>query len=149
MSNIYPIWWDATITIYNKFTDPQTRIVHWFRTVVEGAFWKYTGDKVTVNKVTLETNNTICRIRKDDRYLDKHIWITKPNDEMSNYFTLGVGDIIVKGEVLDTIDEYTAGIRSSDFEKKYKSLQGCIKVEEVANNTGPGRCCEHYYVKGV
>lgn len=149
MSNIYPVWWDTDLTIYNKYEDPQTRIVTWYSTVVTGAFWKYTGDKVTINKVTLETNNTICRIRKSSQFLEKHEWLAKPNDQMSNFFTLGLGDIIVKGEVTDTIDEYTAGRRSNDLEKKYKNLQGCIRIEEVAINVGQGRCDEHYYVKGV
>ena len=149
MSNIYPVWWDTDLTIYNKYEDPQTRVVTWYRTVVKGAFWKYTGDKVTVNKVTLETNNTICRIRKSPKFLEKHEWIAKPNDKMPKFFTLGLGDIIVKGEVKDTIDEYTAGKRSNGLEKKYKNLQGCIRIEEVAINVGQGRCDEHYYVKGV
>lgn len=147
--NNYPVWWDTTLTVYNKFEDPQTHIITWFRTVVENAFWKYVGDKVNIGKVVLETNDTICRIRKDSRFLPRHEWINKPNDQMGNYFTLGVNDIIVKGEVDDVIDEYTSGSRSTDLEKKYKGLQGCIKIQEVAVNTGPGRCNEHYYVKGV
>ncbi|MBR3644993.1 MAG: hypothetical protein IKN54_01110 [Lachnospiraceae bacterium] len=147
--NNYPIWWDTTITIYNKFEDTQTHVVRWYRTKVDGAFWKYTGDKISVGKTILETNNTICRIRKDSRFLPKHEWITKPNDEMNNFFTLGIGDIIVKGEVDDEIDEYASGHRATDIEKKYKNLQGCIRIEETADNTGIGRCNEHYYVKGI
>lgn len=145
----YPVWWDTTLTIYNKYEDAQTHVIRWYKTVVEKAFWKYVGDKVIVNKVVLETNNTVCRIRKDERFLPKHEWIAKPNDEMANFFTLAPNDIIVKGEIDDEIDEYTSGHRSSDLEKKYKNLQGCIRVEEVAINVGKGRCREHYFVKGV
>lgn len=149
MNNIYPPWWETTITLYNRYEDPQTHVVRWFRHVINGAFWKYTGNKVVVNKVTLETDDTTCRIRKDDKFLERHLWLSKPNDEMENYFTLGVGDIIVKGEVSDIIDEYTSGLRSNDLEKKYKNLQGCIRVKEVAINIGSSRCSEHYFVKGV
>lgn len=149
MNNIYPPWWETTITLYNRYEDPQTHVVRWFRHVINGTFWKYTGNKVVVNKVTLETDDTTCRIRKDDKFLERHLWLSKPNDEMGNYFTLGVGDIIVKGEVSDIIDEYTSGLRSNDLEKKYKNLQGCIRVKEVAINTGSSRCSEHYFVKGV
>ena len=149
MNNIYPPWWETTITLYNRYEDPQTHIVKWFRHVITGAFWKYTGNKVVVNKVTLETDDTTCRIRKDDKFLERHLWLSKPNDEMKNYFTLGVGDIIIKGEVSDIVDEYTQGLRSNDLEKKYKNLQGCIRVKEVAINTGSSRCSEHYFVKGV
>lgn len=149
MSNIYPEWWDTTITIYNKFKDPQTKIVIWYKTVVDNAFWKYVGDKITIGQTVLETNNIICRIRKDAKFLEKYQWEKIPNDEMSNYFTLGKGDIIVRGEVTDTINEYQNGSRSTDLIAKYKGLQGCMSIEEIAINVGAGRCNEHYYVKGI
>ena len=149
MNNIYPPWWDTTITLYNKYEDPQTHVITWFRHVINGTFWKYTGNKVVVNRVTLETDTTTCRIRKDNKFLERHLWLSQPNDKMGNYFTLGVGDIIVKGEVRDTINEYISGSRSNDLTNKYKNLQGCITIKEVAINTGDVRCSEHYLVKGV
>ena len=63
--------------------------------------------------------------------------------------TFGAGDIIIKGEVDDVIDEYTKGHRSSDILDKYKPLQGCIEVDSVGINVGAGRCMEHYTVRGV
>lgn len=146
---IYPEWWDTTVTIYNKFTDPQTQIVKWYKSVVNGAFWKYVGDKITVGKTVLETNNIICRIRKDDRFLEQYQWMNIPNDKMKDYFTLGKGDIIVKGEVNDEVNEYQNGHRSTDLIAKYKDLQGCMSIERIAINVGAGRCDEHYYVKGI
>lgn len=148
-NDIYPEWWDTTVTIFNKFKDPQTKIVVWYKTVVEGVFWKYIGEKITIGKTTLETNNIICRIRKDERFMEQFQWIQIPNDKMSDYFTLGKGDIIVKGEVSDTINEYQSGSRSTDLISKYKELQGCMSIEEIAINVGAGRCDEHYLVKGI
>ena len=147
--NNYPSWWDTTITIYNKYEDPQTNIVTWHRHVIKNTFWKYSGDKVVIGNTVLETKNIICRIRKDPEFLERHEWIRLPNDQMVNYFTLGQGDIIVKYEVDDEINEYVSGKRSSDLKKKYKALQGCIEVQEWSNNTGGGRGNEHYYVKGI
>lgn len=147
--NNYPSWWNTTITVYNKYTDPQTQLVRWYRHKVDGAFWKYSGNKVVVGSTVLETKDIICRIRKDDAFKEKHEWINIPNDEMSQYFTLAQGDIIVKGEVDDEINEYTSGTRSTDLKKKYKNLQGCLEIQEWANNTGGGRGNEHYYVKGL
>lgn len=149
MSDLYPVWWDTTITVFNKYVDPQTKVVRWYRTVVTGAFWKYVGDKITIGQTVLETNNIICRIRKDSRFLENYEWLQTPNDEMSNYFTLGNGDIIVKGIVEDDINEYQNGSRSTDLIAKYKKLQGCMSIEEVAINTGIGRCNEHYLAKGI
>ena len=148
-NNIYPEWWETTVTIYNKFTDPQTKVVKWYRTVIEGAFWKYVSEKLIIGNTVLETNNTICRIRKDDRFIEKYLWLNIPNDEMDEYFTLGKGDIIIKGEVEDEINEYQSGNRSTDLISKYKELQGCITVDEFSINVGAGRCNEHYLVKGI
>ena len=147
--NNYPSWWNTTITIYNKFTDSQTRLVRWYRHVIEKTFWKYSGNKVIVGNTVLETKDIICRIRKDETFKEKYEWENIPNDEMGNYFTLAPGDIIVKGEVEDEIDEYTSGKRSTDLKKKYKALQGCMEIQEFSNNTSGGRGNEHYYVKGI
>lgn len=147
--NDYPIWWDSTLTIYNRFEDAQTNIITWYRTVVNDSFWKCVGDRVVINQTVLETNNIICRIPESDKFLEKYKWIQLPNDELSRYFTLGPGDIIIKGEVDDIVNEYQSGHRSNDLVKKYKQLQGCMEVQEVAINTGIGRNNPHYYVKGI
>lgn len=147
--NNYPSWWNIKVTIYNKFEDPQTNLVRWFKHSVDGTFWKYAGNKVVIGNTVLETKDIICRLRKDDKFLERHEWISLPNDKMADYFTLAQGDIIVKGDVEDEIDEYTSGRRSTDLKRKYKGLQGCLEIQEWANNTGGGRGNEHYYVKGI
>ena len=147
--NNYPSWWDTTITIFNRYEDAQTNLVVWYKHVVHGAFWKYSGNKVVIDKTVLETKDIICRIRKDDKFLERHLWEALPNDMMVRYFTLSQGDIIVKGEVDDEINEYMSNARSSDLKKKYKALQGCLEIQEWSNNTGGGRGNEHYYVKGI
>ena len=147
MSN-YPVWWDTSITIYNKFIDPETDVVSWYRYNLDNCFWKHDVDRVAINQTVIESNNVICRIPKNDAFIEKYEWLSIPNDEMVNHFTLGVGDIIVKGSVTDDINEYEKGHRSTDLMAKYKDLQGCIQIQEVSNNTGAGRCLPHYYVKG-
>lgn len=147
--NNYPVWWDTTITVYNKYTDPQTNVITWYRTVINNCFWKYTGNKVKIADVTLDTDTTVCRIPKDARFLRKADWESLPNYEMKNYFTLGLGDIIVEGEVQDVIDEYTKGSRATDLMTKYKAQQCCMKIEAVSINVGAGRGNEHYLIRGV
>lgn len=145
----YPIWWDTPLTIYNRHEDKITNVVKWYRHTVEKCFWKYTGNKVTIGDTVLETNTTICRIPKSENFKEKYEWEELPNDLKAGYFTLGQGDIIVKGAVDEEIDEYVSKKRSTDFLAKYKKLQGCISIETVAVNTGIGRNNEHYYVTGV
>ena len=148
-SRIYPPWWDTTLTIYNKYEDKQTNVITWYRNVVHKSFWKYIGNKVMVGETVLETNSTICRIPYSEKFLEKFQWEQLPNDQMSEFFTLAQGDIIIKGEVDDILDEYTKGHRSNDLLNKYKGLQGCIVIDHYAINTGVARCSEHYMVTGI
>lgn len=147
--NNYPEWWNQSITIYNKYVDPKTRVVTWYKFDIDKCFWKYTGNKVTIGESTIETDNTICRIPKNENYLDKHEWELLTDDAKKEKFTLGTGDIIVKGKIEDEINEYQSGSRSSDLLTKYRNLQGCMQIERCAVNTGTGLGIEHYYVKGV
>lgn len=147
--NIYPEWWDTSVTVYNRQEDPQTNIISWYKHIIDGAFWKYVKDKVTIGETVLETNKIICRIRKDANYMDKEEWLKLPNDIKPNYFTLSQGDIIVKGSVEDEINEYQTGHRSTDIIAKYKKLQGCMEISLASNNTGAGRGQEHYLAEGI
>lgn len=145
----YPVWWETTITVYNKYEDTQTDLIKWYRHTIANCFFKLSGTKVTINDTVIDTNTTICRIPQNDSFKERYEWEALPADIKEGYFTLGQGDIIVKGAVDDEIDEYTKGKRSTDFLTKYKRLQGCIEVEQVSINTGKGRCNPHYYVTGV
>ena len=144
----YPVWWEDTITVYNKFTDPQTQVVTWYRTVLSNCFWKYDHSKVTIGQTELESNRTICRIPQDERFLERYQWESLANDKMAEYFTLSEGDIVIKGEVDDEINEYTKGHRSNDIIAKYKKLQGCIEIEAVSINTKTSTNNKHYHISG-
>lgn len=144
----FPVWWDTTVTIYNKFVDPQTQVITWFRHVVSDCFWRLEGSTVRVGDVTLDSKAVICRIPKDDAFLEKQEWLKLPNDEMDDYFTLGQGDIIVKGECEEEIDENTKGYRSNDLLSKYREYQAVLEITDFVNDTGIGRNNEHYFVRG-
>ena len=144
----FPVWWETTVTIYNKYIDSQTQLVSWFRNVVTDCFWKLDGTTVRVGDVVLDSKSILCRIPKDEKFLEKQDWVALPNDEMGDYFTLSQGDIIIKGECTDEIDEYTAGHRSTDLMGKYRDFQACMEISEFSINTGPGRNNEHYLTRG-
>ena len=149
MNNAYPIWWDETVTLYNKYTDKVTNIVTWYRTVLTNCFWANTDNRITVGDVELQANDIICRIPKNEKYLPKKYWVNLPNDSMGECFTLGNGDILIQGEVDDIIDEYQKGHHSTDLIAKYKELQGCIYIKRWSDNTRQGRINPHYYITGV
>jgi hypothetical protein len=143
----YPAWWNTTITVFNKYEDPGSRKITWYKTVIHNCFWKNTGNKIVVGETTLDTNATMCRIPRQDNFVEKYEWNSL--QDKSNHFTLGMGDLIIKGEVEEVIDEYQSGLRSSDILAKHKKLQDCMTIEQCAVNTGLGRGLEHYYVRGL
>lgn len=147
--NNYPSWWCTTITLFNRYEDPVTQLVTWYKTVIEGCFWNNLHDKVKVGEVVLETDSVICRIRKNKKYVDAETWLALPEDKKSDYFTLCQQDIVVNGDVNDIIDEYHSGTRSTDLIAKYKKLQKCFEIDGFVNNTGGGRGNEHYFIKGI
>ncbi len=144
----YPVWWEDTITVYNKHTDLLTQVVTWYRTVLTNCFWKYERTRVMIGQTVVESCRTICRIPENLKFLEKSDWESQPGDVRTQYFTIGEGDIIAKGEVTETIDEYNAGHRSSEFIAKYKALKGCIQIESFSNNTKTGTNNKHYLVSG-
>jgi len=154
MNNSFPFpWWDKTLTIYNKYVDPTTQRVTWYRTVLNNCFWKYDNQtyyvgkySVKVSGIALETKNVMCRIPKDDRFMYQQDW--RALADKSKNFTLATGDIIILDEVKDEIDEYTAGKRSTDLVSKYKELKECVEVDSFVINIGTGMGFQHYRVIG-
>jgi len=144
----YPVWWETTVTIYNKVVDSQTNLVRWYRTVLADCFWQLSGTTVKVGDVTLDSKSIVCRIPKDDKFLEKQEWIALPNDQKENFFTIGQGDIIVKGECDFVIDEYVSNHRSTDLLGEYREYQACMEITDYSNNTGVGRNNEHYLTRG-
>ena len=146
----YPEWWNTTVTIFNQHTDATTEVISWYRTVVTDCFWKYSGERVLINGVELNTSTVICRIPENENYLSKYLWEQLPNDSKSAHFTVGRDDIIIPGDVDETIDEYSRGlgIKSTELLSKYAQLQGCMKVNTVVENVGGGRNNPHYYIAG-
>lgn len=173
--NNYPVWWDKSITVFNKFEHPTTHIIRWYKTILTDCFWKYTENQLTIGETVLETAVTLCRVPKSPMFRERYEWeqdllatylTTLDNEqfctalgepvvtadgipEYCDFFTFGTGDIVIRGAVSDVVNEYVAGQRSSDLLTKYRRLQGCMVVQRCAVNTGEGRGNEHYLVKGV
>lgn len=147
-STSYPPWWNTTITLYNHYVDKTTQLTTWYRTVIENCFFQNQYE-VTVGGETIgRTNSTIIRIPQNYIYKDYAEWSTGGKDNMPKFFTLRQGDIIIRGEVDDIIDETKKGMFSTDIVAKYKDLGLCTQIEAYQNNTGGGRGTPHYKVIG-
>lgn len=145
--NNYPKWWDATITLYNKYINPDTKEISWYRHILENCFWKDTNNREIIQDMVLETNYIICRIPKNDLYLPRYEWVNL--EDKSQNFTFGVGDILVDGSIEEDIDEYSKDMRSSDFLKRHKDIYGCMTIQRFQDDTGSIRNNPHYYIRGI
>ena len=144
----FPAWWADTVTIYNRYEDPQTDLITWTRTVLTDCFFKNANNKVTVGQTVIETNDIIVRIPQKTNYRAYATWLMLGNDVRPNYFTIHQGDIIVKGNVTDTIDEYNSATNSNALLTKYKKLGTCLVVNNFNDNATAGRGLKHYRIMG-
>ena len=144
MSN-YPSWWSTTITLYNKITNAETQEVSWKRTVLNSCFLTVSRQINMMTDQTTQTyrNTVVCRIPKNNKYVDGYTWDTLT--DRSSKFTLQAGDIIVKSKVTDEIDEYTKGSRATDLVAKYKA-KGVFRIGYVQDNSDSARHLPHYRV---
>lgn len=139
-------WWNDNLTLYNKYTDPITRLITWYRTVLTNSFYMNQSQNIQFTNVQIKSNNQIARIPQNDKYLPEELWEKIPSDLMSNYFTFSVGDIIVNGIVEDEINEYEQGKRSNDLVAKYQT-KGVFRIQKLQENTSINP--KHYYLVGV
>ena len=139
------MFWNKTITLYNKYEDEQTGVIKWYRHRLERCFYKTTNNKVNVGNVRLQTDDNIIRIPAQNNYLPPFKWLQLSDDKKSEFMTLRGGDLIILGDIEEEIDEYTSEKRSSDLIAKYKSL-GSVFINSVnINDFVPGA---HYFVRG-
>ena len=139
------MFWDKTVTLYNKYEDEITGAIHWYRHKLTDCFYKVTNNTVTVGSVKLQTNDNIIRIPAQIKYLSADKWQELPNDKKTEYLTLKGDDLIFLGDVSENIDEYTPGKRSSDIIEKYKALGSVVVTSVNINDFLPE---PHYLVRG-
>lgn len=139
------MFWNRTITLYNKYEDEQTGLIRWYRHSLSNCFYKVTNNTVNVGGVQLQTDDNIVRIPEQSNYLPPYKWFEIPNDKKGDFVTIKSGDLIFLGDVSEDIDEYTQGKRSTDVIKKYSAL-GSVFIKSVnINDFVPGA---HYLIRG-
>ena len=131
---------NADITIYNRKYDKQTRLDKWNRTVVKGVSFYHDakvsqGDKgfkkAEVYKIRIPAD-----IENASDYLDEESYFNAI--DVSDYWTLQNGDIIVKGICDQNI------IKPSDLTKAHKEFCEILSWSDNRRGTLP-----HWRVGGV
>lgn len=130
---------NADITIYNRYYDNSIGADQYKRTVIKGVNWQNKRNGTVSNNGLLLADSTLIFINKLENYISPKKFNKLLPDELENYFTLAVGDKIVKGEV----DFEILGIkpyRISDLENEFDDV---IDIKSVSEFSG------HFQVEGV
>lgn len=90
---------DSSITIYNQYDDPETRMTKWNRTVLHGISAFVNTKASLVNGEGRPANESVFRIPsacdKYSLYMPEYDYHCATHKE--NFWTLAIGDLIVAG----------------------------------------------------
>ena len=130
---------NADITIYNRYYDNSIGADMYKRTVIKGVNWQNKRNGTVSNNGLLLADSTLIFIDKLENYISPKRFNKLLPDDLGNYFTLSVGDKIVKGEV-DFEILGLQGCRISDLENEFDDV---INIKSVSEFSG------HFQVEGV
>lgn len=136
----------VTITLYNRreTKDASGRtVVTWYRRSIGGCSWMQKVVRVWNGTAVVLSNAIICRIPEHPAYREPQEWDALGSP--SGYFTLAPGDIIVRGQVTDTIG---TPLSAAALVEKYKR-GGAFVVTAAKNNARPESTLAHYHAEGA
>lgn len=130
---------NADITIYNKYYDPYNDMYKYQRTVVKGVNWQSKRTGTVSDKGLLLADSTLIFIDKLDNYISPKRFAKLESIEREKYFTLTIGDKIVKGEV----DFEIIGIKNYSINDLNNEFDDVITIKLVNSLS------DHFEVEGV
>ena len=139
------MYWNKTITLYNRSEDPSTGVVSWYRHQIHNCFVKVTSSAIRSGDTQFMPKRCVIRIPRQSSFVPSHKWLSLPDKDKLNHLTLQTGDIVFLGKVDEIINEYSSGQRSSDLIAKH-SISGAFEIKSLSINIDlPGA---HYFVEG-
>ena len=130
---------NSDITIYNKYYDPYNDMYKYQRTVVKGVNWQSKRTGTVSDKGLLLADSTLIFIDNLDNYISPKRFAKLESIEREKYFTLTIGDKIVKGEV----DFEIIGIKNYSINDLDNEFDDVITIKSVNSLS------DHFEVEGV
>lgn len=130
---------NADITIYNRYYDNSLGVDRYQRTVIKGVNWQSKRNGTVSDKGLLLADSTLIFVDKLDNYVSPKRFANLSDEDRVKYFTFGIDDKIVKGEV----DFEITGI------KPYKIADLENEFDDVVNIKSVNELSGHFEVEGV
>lgn len=130
---------NSDITVYNKYHDPYNDMYKYQRTVIKGVNWQSKRTGTVSDKGLLLADSTLIFIDKLDNYISPKRFAKLESIEREKYFTLTIGDKIVKGEV----DFEIIGIKNYSINDLNNEFDDVITIKSVNSLS------DHFEVEGV
>ncbi|MCE9656500.1 hypothetical protein LPC13_14590 [Clostridium celatum] len=130
---------NSDITVYNKYYDPYNDMYKYQRTVIKGVNWQSKRIGTVSDKGLLLADSTLIFIDKLDNYISPKRFAKLESIEREKYFTLTIGDKIVKGEV----DFEIIGIKNYSINDLNNEFDDVITIKSVNSLS------DHFEVEGV
>ena len=129
---------NADITIYNKYFDIASGYDKYQRTAIKGVDWQGKRNATVSDKGLVLADSILIFLDKSDNYISPKRFRKLSNVDRIDYFTLSVGDKIVKGES----DFEITGVKPNsiaDLENNF---------DDVVTILGITPCSNHWEVEG-
>ena len=124
---------NSDITIYNNFYDFISESDKYQRTVIKDVNWTGKRNATVTNSGLLLADSVRIILDKLENYISPKQFRKLSDDERVNYFTLSVGDKIVKGE----IDFEIEGIKPyaiTDLENNFDDVVNIMSSQELSDH---------------
>lgn len=130
---------NSDITIYNRYYDNSLGSDMYQRTVIKGVNWQGKRNGTVGDKGLLLADSTLIFVDKLENYVSPKRFANLSDEDRVKYFTFGIDDKIVKGEV----DFEITGI------KPYKIADLENEFDDVVNIKSVNELSGHFEVEGV
>lgn len=120
---------NTDITIYNKYYDKASDVDRYQKTIIRGVNWQGKRNATVGDKGLNRDDSILIFIDKLDNYVSPKRFARLTDEERSNYFTFGLNDLVVKGE----IDFEITGIKPNsiaDLERQFDDVVNILGVQE-------------------
>ncbi|MCB2308827.1 hypothetical protein LGL08_20545 [Clostridium estertheticum] len=124
---------NANLTLYNRYYDFTSGYDKYQRTVIKGVDWNGRRNATVTDKGLLMADSVLIIIDKLDNYISPKQFARLSDSERVTYFTLAMGDKIVKGE----IDFEVTGVKPysiADLENNFDDVVNVMSARPLTDH---------------